>query len=313
MDKQEFYKNKMSDLSGKLDEVIDKSLKSKKAMKKLTDHYRIEGLYNYSFINSMMIQMQGGKIAQSYKKWIEFGRNVKKGEKAFIYIFRPNSFMSYKCNICKHKENKKEDLRKHFVKVHKQKDKKIQDAYTSKSSYFNYENGFSLSPVFNADQTEGKPIEYKHNSKELIDLDYDFIVHRIKTVYNLDAVEEITGRRRGFVSLANDKILHVSSMSNKTDKIKTLIHELAHVKLGHTKDTYKLSRRTGEVEAEAVTLLIMSFLGADIELSQAYINNWKDDTAQKQVRRKKIISVTENIIKKCLEIKTGKEILKEVA
>lgn len=305
--KREFYNNKMQELSSKLDDIIDNSLQNPEALKKLTDHFRIDGLYQYSFINTMMIAFQGGRIAQSYKNWLKLDRNVKKGEHAYIYIFRPNMTNNYICYKCAHNEYKKSDLRKHFVNAHSITDKKVQDKLTNLKSYFNYDEGFSLSPVFSVDQTEGEELKYNHNSSDIINLDFDQITEKIKDVYGYETVTEITGTRRGYVS--TDNIIRVSSMSNETDKIKVLMHELAHKRLGHTKDTCKLSERAQEVEAEAVALVVSGFLGADIELQEAYIENWKSEDAIKQVRRKKIISVSEKIIKKCLGLKAGKEII----
>ena len=128
-EKKEWAIEKTKDLRAKLDNLLDESLVDQEKMKEMMNHYRINGLYHYSFVNAMMIYAQGGHLVQSFKKWKELERYVKKGERAHIYIFIP-SF------------------------------KKIEDKETGEEektlSYF------LLKPVFDVAQTEGKPLEYVH-------------------------------------------------------------------------------------------------------------------------------------------------------
>ena len=85
MKKHEIIEN----LDCKLDKLLDESLVDEAKIKELVAHYSISGLYNYSFYNSILIMLQGGKICQSYKGWQKLDRYVKKGEKSDIVICVP--------------------------------------------------------------------------------------------------------------------------------------------------------------------------------------------------------------------------------
>jgi hypothetical protein len=55
----------------------------------------------------------------------------------------------------------------------------------------------------------------------------------------------------------------------------TLLHEIAHIQLGHTKEETNESRAEREVHAEAVAYLCMAALNQPgLEYSRGYIQNW---------------------------------------
>ncbi|MCP3685922.1 MAG: hypothetical protein GY861_25020, partial [bacterium] len=95
-DKKNWKANKVAERKGleaKLDTFLKGALTSKVDIDKLTSHYKIAGLYAYSFRNQIMIMMQGGHgtIAMSKTKWGQFGREVTPEEKRRnnIIIFMP--------------------------------------------------------------------------------------------------------------------------------------------------------------------------------------------------------------------------------
>lgn len=273
--KEQYKLNKKAEkeaLEGKLGNFLKEAIETKDGMDALTAHYRISGLYNYSFFNSILINMQGGTIAQSYNKWKAKERCVNKGEKSHINVFAPMF---------------KKELKADGTK----EDKLI---------------GFRLVPVFDVKQTDGKALEYDHNSVEDMDIPYSKVAGVMGKLCKADVVEEITGTARGY---SDGKKLVVSEMSNDADKTKTLIHESAHhlVHTGDKKQT-KVSRATGEVEAESVAYLVMSYLGMDFDLSKKYVASWKSGigearhgliirTADKMIKAlKKSMSVEEQFI-----------------
>ena len=72
----------------------------------------------------------------------------------------------------------------------------------------------------------------------------------------------------------------------------TLVHEIAHVILGHTDekmvDGKRLGRDLKEMEAECVALLVCDALGiGDPDLSRGYVQNWYtgDEVPEKNARR----------------------------
>lgn len=86
--------------------------------------------------------------------------------------------------------------------------------------------------------------------------------------------------------------------------LKTAIHEIAHVLLGHTKDTQHsdtltLEPSVMEVEAESVAYLVMSILGHEQVLteSRGYIQSWYSDAKREKIRVSKIFGIADKIIK----------------
>ncbi len=77
----------------------------------------------WSFLNNLVLWINGTEDARGYRQWLEAGRHVKKGAKA-IYILAPRM----------KKEEKEDELR--LI-------------------------GFLGIPVFKADDTEGEPLEYQ--------------------------------------------------------------------------------------------------------------------------------------------------------
>ena len=115
---------------------------------------------------------------------------------------------------------------------------------------------------------------YDSNSADTCPVEFDAVKAIVEGLAGAEVVEQFTGSARGW---SDGQKMAVSSMSNNTDKVKTLVHEFAHHTL-HTGSAYardksaKLSRETLEVEAESVAHLVMSYMGLDFELSQAYVS-----------------------------------------
>jgi antirestriction protein ArdC len=260
-------RNELKALQGKLDTFLKDSLASTDKIKELTAHYRISGLYNFSMYNSMLILMQGGTICQSYDNWKKLDRTVTKGEKSHISVFRP---------MFKKEENAKGEETTKLI-------------------------GFKLAPVFDIKQTEGKALEYDHNSNEYMEIPYSKLVAMAENLSGKPVQEEFTGNARGY---ADGSKLVVSTMSNATDKAKTLLHELAH-DLMHFSDKKQVSRDAKEVEAESVAHLVMSFLGMDFDLSKAYVAAWKNGIDE--ARTDLIIRTADKVIKKLKEELTDEE------
>ena len=248
-------------LEVKLDSFLNEALTSTDGMDALMAHYKISGLYGYSLFNSIMIHFQGGTIAQSYAKWEKLGRKVIKGEHGNIKVYVPMF-------------------------------KKERNVVTGKDEQVLI--GFKLGPVFDIKQTDGKALEYDHNSQDDAEVDYTSIKDVITALVGVPVVEAYTGTARGFT---DGKTLTISSMSNDVDKAKTLFHETAHHLMHTGKDAEKinLSPATKEVEAEAVSHLVCSYLGYEYDLSVAYVANWKAGIGT--IRTKKVIATADKIIK----------------
>lgn len=259
MSKATNVRERKSELENQLKTLLETAMTSKDSIDKLAAHYRISNLYRYSFYNQIMIAIQGGTICQSYKNWQKLGRQVQKGQKANIDVFVP----FFKKELVNGKER---DVLK----------------------------GFFLKRVFDISQTEGDELQYDHNSEENSMVDYNKVSNVLSDLTGAPIKEKFTDNARGY---SNGSELVVSNMSNDTDKIKTLIHEAAHHIL-HTSKTVKdgrVNKETAEVEAEAVSHLVNSYLGLDYTLSVAYINAWRNGISN--VRCDKVIKLADKIIK----------------
>lgn len=213
--------------------------------------------------------MQGGTIAQSYNKWKAMKRIVTKGEKSKISIFRPMF-------------------------------KKEKDANGKEEQKL---IGFKLAPVFDLKQTSGEPLKYDHNSAECMDVTYSKVSKVLGALTGAEVAEELTGNARGYSD--GTKIV-VSSMSNDTDKTKTLIHEAAHHLVHTGKDKAEsVDSATREVEAESVAYLVCSYLGLDYNLSKQYVKGYQ--AGIQDARHGLIIRTSDKIIKALKKEMTDEE------
>ncbi|HBD95721.1 MAG TPA: hypothetical protein DC057_16245 [Spirochaetia bacterium] len=271
MYKTNYIKKDYSAIKENLKSVLIQILSSKEKMNEFSKHYRILGLYKYSFRNSLLIAGQGGKIALSFQKWKELNRFVKKGEKAKISIFIP-IFKKVKSE-----ENSEEKNKTEF-------------------------SGFTCGSVFDVSQTDGEPLLYEHNSIENLNYDYFQLKNKIQSIIKIPITEDITGENRGYCTA--EKIV-VSSMSNNIDRIRTLIHETGHFLMGHLNDNYRDNREFHEIEAEGISYMVLSYMGLSTELSEAYIQSWKPENLEK-IQYNKMIAVSDKIIKSIEENKLEK-------
>jgi len=206
----------------------------------------------------MMIYSQGGQICQSKANWAKFNRTVKAGERKGIYVWMP----IFKNEVI---NGKKEQT---FL-------------------------GCKLVGTWEVGQTEGDALEYDHNSDNELEISYDKVKGVMEALTDAKVIEAVTGKARGS---SNGKDMKVSEWAKDTEQWKTMFHEVAHHIL-HTSDTKakKVSYATGEVEAESVAYLVMSYLGMDFTLSKAYVNSYKAGIGE--ARTKKIVDTADKMIK----------------
>ncbi len=276
-----------------LDNVLSKSLTDKEEIKKLMDHFNT-GLYNYSFLNTLLIIWQGGTACNSYNNWQKIERHVKRGEKARIEVLRPNIYQVtvYKCSVgaCSNIKLYYKDLKNHHKRNHKSINYNSWYKSLIKEKANISSDGFSWCKTFDVSQTDGKPLEYKHNSKEESELNFNEIKKKIETTFKYKIViDNKPQRARGYVT-ANDNTIRINALNNEVDRMKVLFHETAHKILKHT-ISYSLS----EVEAEAVSLMCQSFFNFNTELSESYIAGWNKGC--KDINKKRLLSTAEKIIK----------------
>lgn len=273
--------NTIDDLTRKLEEGVQQVFTSEnyrnylKVMSKFT---------TYSWSNSLLIVLQcpQASLVAGYKKWQEFHRHVKPGEKG-IRIFAP----------CVSK--KKVTVSKIDGSVIDENDPSNTDVETKtvKKVYF------KAISVFDVSQTDGEPlpslgVENLSGSVEEYQQFFDAIVGISDVPVRFDT---ILGEAKGYYSNTEKQIVLQSGMS-ELQTFKTAVHELAHSKL-HDKDMLdelgiKKDRETKEVEAESVAYIVCQHFGLDTsEYSFSYIAGWSSGREAAELKNSlKLISNT---------------------
>lgn len=255
----DFIKNKdVAGLNRHLKEGIKDYLDSEKYKDYLT---KMSQLNNYSSRNLRLILAQNPQATQvaSFKQWKEtFDRHVKKGEKS-IRIFAP------------------------MTKIKKDEyNQPILDKYGNPETV----TFFGLVPVFDVSQTDGKelPKAVSDIKDQLTDLDYANLYRTLIAIAKENGVsvrfEEMAGDTKGYYNASEHQIVLRSNDMNKSQLIKTFIHETAHSELHHANNPQKdqLTRSTAELQAESIAYVVASYYGIDTsDYSFAYLAGWSDD------------------------------------
>ncbi|KHD44157.1 hypothetical protein NC01_08580 [Streptococcus uberis] len=218
-------------------------------------------LNHYSSRNLRLILAQNPEATQvaSFKQWKEtFERHVKKGEKS-LRIFAPMTKL-------KKDENNQPILDKN-----------------GKPETITF---FGLVPVFDVSQTDGKemPKVASEIKDQLADLDYANLYRALMGVAKENNVsvrfEEMKGDRKGYYDVSEHQIVLRSNDMNKSQLIKTFLHETAHSELHHANNPQQkqLTRSTAELQAESVAYVVSAYYGLDTSgYSFGYLASWSDD------------------------------------
>lgn len=216
--------------------------------------------HRYSFMNMVLVFMQTGQLepVATFNKWKALGRMVSRGQKA-LWINHPRPVY-------------KRDEAGNTVIV----DGKKLIAFVM----------FEPKPtVFQLFQTEGPELTFP----ETPDWDKD----QALDVLDIQQVgfKHSDGNTQGY-SVDRKVALNPVAVA----PLKTLIHEIAHVVLGHTdKDglaEYAKHRGIKEFQAEAVALLVCRELeveGFDESASRAYIQSWLAGSATDYIDGNKLV------------------------
>lgn len=255
----DFIKNKdIAGLNRHLKAGIKEYLNSDKYKDYLT---KMSQLNNYSSRNLRLILAQNPEATQvaSFKQWKEtFNRHVKKGEKS-IRIFAP------------------------MTKIKKDK---YNQPILDKNGKPETVTFFGLVPVFDVSQTDGKelPKAISEVKEQVSDLDYANLYRALMTIAKVNNVsvrfEEMAGETKGYYNPAEHQIVLRSNDMNKSQLIKTFIHETAHSELHHANNPQQdqLTRSTAELQAESVAYVMSSYYGLDTsDYSFGYLASWSDD------------------------------------
>jgi hypothetical protein len=204
----------------------------------------------YSFNNTMLILLQCPHATHvaSYRKWLEMGRQVNKGEKG-LQIFAPMT-------------------------------RRREDAEGKERTYI---SGFRLVSTFDVSQTSGDPLPEDPAKPVLLDGEAPEGLWQSLAEMVFDAGYTLqrgpsTRGENGFTR-PSDKVVQVTEGLSDAQACKTLIHEVAHMLL-HTDDKALtedaiLHRNVAEIEAESVAYIVAQVHGLPTEAySLPYVAGW---------------------------------------
>ncbi|SFC41573.1 Uncharacterized domain associated with phage/plasmid primase [Streptococcus gallolyticus] len=254
----DLIKNKdISGLNQHLKEGIKAYLNSENYKNFLT---KMSQFNQYSSRNLRLIlaQKPDASYLAPYNTWKKFDRHVKRGEKALSVII-PVTYV-------------KKDQQGHPIL---DKDGKPETGLT-----------FRLKPTtFDVSQTEGKAMPKAAEVKEqLTDLDYANLYRALMSIAKTNNVsvrfEEMEQSTFGYYNPTENQIVLRSNEMNKSQIIKTFLHETAHSELHHNNNFQQeqLTKSTAELQAESVAYVVASYYGIDTaDYSFDYLAGWSND------------------------------------
>lgn len=267
---KEAYKLKQKELKKEIKSIMEDFIPSLIVDPDEMDKYlgNLSGLYGYSLYNQIIAFRQfylkygrEPEIFQSWGRWKAVNRFIRKGESG-VKMVRPQAYKSKKLNKDTGEEEEEIIMTWRFF------------------------------TVFDVSQTDGEPLQRN-----------DFITG--KSLMSYDEIKAVVEKEFEVISsplelekgATNSEWIRISDKSSENYKISTIIHEVAHNKLGHFERD--ISREQAEIEAESCAYLVTSLLGLDNQKSRLYINSWSPKKAQEAVREraKLILKTAENIYK----------------
>ena len=242
--------------------------------------------YNYSFGNAMLIfsQNPNATYVKGYKAWNQLGRYVKKGSKG-LAILAP---CIRKVEVFKEPENKNlyhdEEAEKEIRKV---------------------VSGFRIAYVYDIADTDGDdsmlPVlvtGLAGNSEQEKEI-YERLFGVISKEH---CVQEVLGTAsKGSFNLET-KVISIRDDLEYLQKIKTLLHEYAHLLDFQMHPEDDISRNRRELIAESVAFIVSLRLGLDTSrYSMSYIKSWLKDKEELKIIADSVQRIAYTIITELAE------------
>jgi antirestriction protein ArdC len=244
---------KLEDAQRKIEEAVSALVTGDDWKKFLAQSARF---HNYSANNVFLIMLQSGCTATrvaGYKKWQEFGRQVKKGESG-MQILRPLAY------------------------------KRTEDD----GSVVHGIRGFGLTYVWDVSQTEGDPLAEELVKPSLLDSGegaqlYAQLAAQVESAgYVLERTSHAELNGANGDTHYELKRVRVRNDVTQLQATKTLAHELVHIVLGHGEDgKYRECRGQREVEAESTAYLVLDAAGlVSDDYTFAYVAHWANGSVE---------------------------------
>ena len=150
---------------------------------------------------------------------------------------------------------------------------------------------FRTGTVFDISQTDGEKIRQDYTTNNL-NISFNEVVAQLPNI-------KITLTNKELEHGATDgKQIWISNKLSDGEKICTLFHELAHMKLHYGKNRKELTRPFKELEAETVSYIVSSYLGIKNDESSSYIKHWHENHPKETIEGlgEKLINTSNLII-----------------
>ncbi len=214
--------------------------------------------HRYSLRNTLLIAVQCPHAAHvaGFRKWLELGRCVRKGEKA-IRIFAPVRYRRRDPDQTDDKEGEQ------LV-------------------------GFRLAAVFDVSQTEplpgAEPAPLEPPSQPVSGDSHAHLLAPLEqhaAMLGFDVQYQPLDGRAGYCS-SRDACIVIDSKLPANGKVTTLVHELAHA---HGIDYTTYSRAESELIVESVACIVCGSVGLDTSSeSVPYLAGWNPDQAAERIK-----------------------------
>lgn len=251
--------------------------------------------HQYSARNSLLIFLQKPEATRvaGFEKWKSMERSVNKGEKG-LQILAPYSY-------------------KKTVEVTRDEDGTLLPSPRKKEVTL---TAFKPAYVFDISQTNGRELpQITHRLTGTVG-EYEQLLEALRQSAPCPVTfEPMGGSTNGYYAPEENRIA-IREGLDQEQTIKTLIHEMAHAKLGHGQ-SLDLDRQTGEVQAESVAYVVCQHLGIDSSrYSFGYVAGWSRDKELSQLQQSlgviqkaaaDIISSVEGYEERLRPIKQGRE------
>ena len=248
--------------------------------------------WNYSVGNQLLAfwqcldrKLEPGPI-HTFMGWKELGRHVKKGEKA-ITLCMPVS-------VKRRRQDSSADPSPHQVDAAKQQATGVATVVSNSQgaetvTVFTYKSHW-----FVLSQTDGEA----YIPTALPDWSEDRALEMLKVTR--EAFSHMDGNCQGYASRRTVAVSPIAALPHKT-----LMHEIAHVVLGHTTedpglldDHERTPRSLREAEAESVALIVCESLNlAGADFSRGYIQHWLAGQAIPERSAQRIFRAADQILK----------------
>jgi len=229
--------------------------------------------YKYSFLNMVLVLMQTGRLEPiaTFKKWKSLGRTVNSGPGSALFVNHPRFAPRKDPNTGKP------------IMVNGKVDMKFIGAYPKAS-------------VFQLFQTEGPDLE-------MADLpEWD----KTQAMTVLDITETKFTHHDGNCQGYSVDRKFALNPANCESPFKTMIHEWAHIMLGHTAGGYaEHPRSIAEFQAEAVALLVCHELDVeafDASKSRGYIQHWLTGKTADYLDAEGQLLVTDSVVRNIFSV-----------